>query len=115
LGYVNLFILGWSAKFRTTHANSAFLAEFTVFTCPIDSIDQYGLRIISMSFFILFNRVPQPGAFVVGIPRQHIQKGISTYDAARSFGTKLDTVVCLATHNRTYMRLTATDNTVLDA
>src|SRR5699024_10307778 len=56
LGYVNLFILGWSAKFRTTHANSAFLAEFTVFTCPIDSIDQYGLRIISMSFFILFNR-----------------------------------------------------------
>src|SRR5699024_12396175 len=70
-------------SFRTTHANSAFLAEFTVFTCPIDSIDQYGLRIISMSFFILFNRVPQPGAFVVGIPRQHIQKSISTYEADR--------------------------------
>src|SRR5699024_11782050 len=83
LVYVNLFILGWSAKFQTTHANSAFLAEFTVFTCPIDSIDQYGLRIISMSFFILFNRVPQPGAFVVGIPRQHIQKSISTYEADR--------------------------------
>src|SRR5699024_12090579 len=59
LGYVNLFILGWPAKFRTTHANSAFLAEFTVVTCPIDSIDQYGLRIISMWFFILFNRVPR--------------------------------------------------------
>src|SRR5699024_12365119 len=78
LGYVNLFILGWSAKFRTTHANSAFLAELTVFTCPIDSSDQYGLRIISMSFFILLNRVPHPRAFVVGIRRDHTHKTIST-------------------------------------
>src|SRR5699024_11718246 len=55
-------------------ANPAFFAEFTVFTCPIDSIDQSGLRLISMWFFLLFNRVPHPGPSLVGIPRQQIQK-----------------------------------------
>src|SRR5699024_6446514 len=83
LGYVNLFILGWSVKFRTTHASSAFLAVFTFFTCPIDSIDQSRLRLIHSSLSILFYRVPPPGAFAVGIRRQQSEKRISTYDADR--------------------------------
>ena len=102
---LGVWVLWRSAKLWPHYLNLFVFKGSAVVSIEVDLVPEESLRLASEPFLEKGEMYTEVGAFVVGFPTVVIDEGVSADDAHTNLCAELDLGFCLASYNRTHMRL----------